>query len=74
MRILLHEKCPYLEFFWSVFSPNAEIRTRKTRNTDTFQAVFLGPCQHLIAVSNIRGGSRAAVKSEMERFVIIVND
>ena len=22
-RYTLHEKCPYLKFFWSVFSPNA---------------------------------------------------
>ena len=36
----LREKCPYLELFWSVFSPNAwEIRTRITPNTDTFHAV-----------------------------------
>ena len=36
----LHEKCPYLELFWSVFSLNAKkIRTRITPNTDTFYAV-----------------------------------
>ena len=34
------EKCPYSEFFGSVFSPNAQkIPTRKTPNTDTFHAV-----------------------------------
>ena len=31
----LHEKCPYLEFFWSAFSC---MRTRITPNTDTFYA------------------------------------
>ena len=35
----LHEKCPYLEFFWSVFYRIVKIRTRKTPNTDTFHAV-----------------------------------
>ena len=30
------EKCPYSEFFWSVFS---HIRIRKTQITDTFHAV-----------------------------------
>ena len=33
-----NEKCPYSEFFQSVFS---RIRTRKTPNTDTFHAVKL---------------------------------
>ena len=32
----LREKCPYWELFWSIFS---RIRTRITRNTDTFYAV-----------------------------------
>ena len=49
----MRKKCPYLEFFWSVFSrmwteysvslriqPECgKIRTRKTQNTDTFHAV-----------------------------------
>ena len=35
--ILLHEKCPYSEIFWSECG---EIWTRKTQNTDTFQAVY----------------------------------
>ena len=38
----LREKCPYSEFFWSIFShirtEYGKIRTRKTPNTDTFQA------------------------------------
>ena len=51
----LHKKCPYSEFFWSVFfrlrteygeirniqSKCGKIRTRKTTNTDTFYAVNL---------------------------------
>ena len=36
-------KCPYSEFFWSIFPYSvrmlAETRTRKTPNTDTFYAV-----------------------------------
>ena len=36
MQALHCEKCPYLEFFWSVLS---HIRTRKTPNADTFYAV-----------------------------------
>ena len=54
----LREKCPYLEFFWSVFSriqcECGKIRTRKTPNTDSFYAgngshydlrtVFLAKC------------------------------
>ena len=35
-HILLHEKCPYLELFWSVFS---RIRTRITPNMDNFYSV-----------------------------------
>ena len=44
----IREKCPYSEFFWSVFSDCVslriqsecrKIRTRKTPNTDTFHAV-----------------------------------
>ena len=35
--LLLREKCPYSEFFWSVFS---RIRTKKTPNTDIFNAVY----------------------------------
>ena len=34
--LTLREKCPYLEFFWSVF-PSFE----KTPNADTFHAVWL---------------------------------
>ena len=46
----LRKKCPYLEFFWSVFSRirtecgeirSMKIRTRKTPNTDTFYAVLM---------------------------------
>ena len=36
-ELLLSEKCPYSEFFWSVFSL---IRTKKTPNTDIFNAVY----------------------------------
>ena len=36
----LREKCPYSEFFWSVFS---RIRTKKTPNSNTFHAVT-GSC------------------------------
>ena len=36
--ISLREKCPYSEFFWSVFS---RIRTRKTPNMGTFYAAFI---------------------------------
>ena len=74
MRILRHEKCPYLEFFWSIFSPNAEKYGPEKLGIHTLFKQCLGPCQHVIAVSNIKGGSRAAVTSEMERFVITVND
>ena len=61
----MREKCPYLEFFWFVFSrirtkygeirimerysvslhiqsECGKIRTKKTLNTDTFDAVFRG--------------------------------
>ena len=49
--ISLRKKCPYSEFFWSIFSRIRtkygekrgkcwKIRTRKTPNTDTFHAVF----------------------------------
>ena len=38
----LRKKCPYSEFFWSVFSrirtECRKIRTRKTPNTDSFYA------------------------------------
>ena len=56
-KITLHEKYPYSEFFWPVFSriwteygkilhiaPQSEcgkIRTRKTPKTDTFHAVLM---------------------------------
>ena len=43
----LREMCPYLGFFWSLFSrirtefsPNEGIRTRKTLNTGSFQTVL----------------------------------
>ena len=36
----LREKCPHLEFLWSVFNLNAgKIWNRKTPNTDTFHAM-----------------------------------
>ena len=39
----LRKKCPYSEFFWSVFSriqsECGKVRTRITPNTDTFHAV-----------------------------------
>ena len=35
-RPSMRKKCPYLEFFWSVFY---HIQTRKIPNTDTFYAV-----------------------------------
>ena len=42
--IPLDEKCPYLEFFWSVFSliqsKCGKIRTRKTPNKETFHVVY----------------------------------
>ena len=53
--ISLREKCPYSDFFWSVFSrirteygeyilrnqsKCGKIRTRKTPNTDTFHAII----------------------------------
>ena len=50
----LRKECPYSEFFWSVFSwvwteygdfriqsKSRKIRTRKTPNTDTFDAVIV---------------------------------
>ena len=54
LELALHEKCPYSEFFWSVFSSIqteygkilriksecGKIRTRKTPNTYTFYAVL----------------------------------
>ena len=42
--LILRKKCPYLEFFWSVFSRIwTEYRDllRKTPNTDTYYAVLL---------------------------------
>ena len=43
--LALREKCPYPEFFWSVFSciqsECGKILSRKTPNTDTFYAVLL---------------------------------
>ena len=44
MRKALCEKCPYSEFFWSVFSYTVRMREntiRKTLNTETFHAVGL---------------------------------
>ena len=46
-ELALREKCPYSEFFWSVFSRiwtkyTEILRMRKTRNTDTFQVVYVG--------------------------------
>ena len=45
------EKCPYSEFFWSVFSPirteYGKTRTRKKPNTDTFYAP-LGKSDHSV--------------------------
>ena len=40
-RPTLREKCPYSEFFWSVFSTFGlrEKKDQKTPNTDTFCAV-----------------------------------
>ena len=42
----LHEKCPYSDFFWSVFShiqhEYRKIQTRKTPNTDAFHLVIIG--------------------------------
>ena len=35
----LREKCPYLDFFWSVYSKSGKMRSRKSPNTDTFCAV-----------------------------------
>ena len=38
LRLTLREKCPYLEFFWSVFSPNAEkYRPEKLRIQSLFK-------------------------------------
>ena len=38
--LTLREKCPYSEFFWSVFSPNVgKYGPEKTPNTKTFHAV-----------------------------------
>ena len=44
----LHEKCPYTELFWSVFS-SGKIRARITPNNDTHYVVsFLWICSHLL--------------------------
>ena len=61
------EKCLYLEFFWSLFSPAfglnkgryfvslriqsgwGKIRTRKTRNTDSFHALIVDKENALLA-------------------------
>ena len=41
----LPERCPYSEFYWSIFVRNrtehGEIRSRKTPNTNTFYGVFV---------------------------------
>ena len=55
------------------------MRTRITRNTDTFHTVFhvkYYKYYEKIAVKTTltRGGSRPPATSKMERFVIIVND
>ena len=55
----LRKKCPYSEFFWSVFSriwtvyapyssKCGKIRTRKTPNTDTFYRVYLTTFLHYV--------------------------
>ena len=64
------EKCLYLEFFWSLFSPAfglnkgsyvvslriqsgwGKIRTRKTRNTDSFHALIVDKENALLASLN----------------------
>ena len=42
---ILPERCPYSEFYWSIFVRNrtehGEIRSRKTPNTNTFYGVFV---------------------------------
>ena len=47
----MREKCPYSEFFWSVFS---RIQTRKTPNMDTFHTVNNLLVQHLYTVKCAR--------------------
>ena len=53
----MYKKCPYLEFFWSIFSririeysaylriesECGKTRTRKTPNTDSFYVVLINP-------------------------------
>ena len=45
IRFTLREKCPYSELFWSVFYcfqfECKKIWTRKTRNEDSYRAVFV---------------------------------
>ena len=54
----LSEKCPYLEFSWSIFfrtqSECGRIRTRKILNTDTFHTVFYDMKPHFHATYLIK--------------------
>ena len=55
--LTLLEKCPYSEFFWSVFSliwtEHGEKR-RKTPNTDTFHAVLISPYSLGVIVLSVK--------------------
>ena len=77
-RDTLREKCPYLEFFWCIFSrflteygftvnlrihsECGKIRTRKTPNTDTFHAVIYMHKRICEAISHRRGYFLTALK------------
>ena len=77
------EKCPYSEFFWSVFS---YIWTRKIPNTDTFQEAIIIAQKMKFSIKNffskydqirrnLRIWSHLLQKSLMENFVFCaVND
>ena len=77
----LRKKCPYLEFFWSVFSPVSlriqsncrKIRTRKTRNKYNFQAVwhkfFYG-----VIKSKIRISISTTVELNWKRFIKTIKE
>ena len=54
MKISLHEKCLYSEFFWSECR---KIRSRKTPNTDSFYEVYASCIKYLDQSSTIIASS-----------------
>ena len=83
----LREKCPYSEFFWSIFSvlfsrifsPNAgkfSPRTRKTPNTDTFHALvfFKQNSQRLKIVNHFRKKLHQMFDNVLNKPLVMMSD